>query len=258
MTSWANLQAVSFKKKETIRNYFSSDSNDFAEASLAFLYTHIYTQRTAEPFYVYDKNAFFQPHLQVSQVVHYLREEPSAGQNLANDINSFAPVLNAMSLNVLKRNASMILKYNGLTNERLNDALQRFGIGKQTFDAGIVLDISGCVPLVFSSLRTLQKRTGKKTLKVFVMTDSMDLLREFATKGDPSWSFVSLMRVNAPQDATSKLLKTMCEVKILQDVEYLISKFSTPIGKLLFLTNGKITMENQFFSVDGSSWKALS
>jgi hypothetical protein len=258
MTSWANLKSVPLKKKETIRNYFSSDSNDFAEASLTFLYAHIFTQRTAEPFYVYDKNGYFQPYLQTSQVVHYLRDEPASGMNVAKEVQTFAPIINGLNFITLKRNAMTILQYNGQTNDKLNDALQRYGVVKQVFDAGIVLDISGCVPLVFSALRTLQKRTGKKTLKVFVMTESMDLLREFATKGDSSWSYVSLLRINAPQDVSSRLLKTMCELKILQDVEYLIGKFSTPLGKLLYLRNQKITGESQFLSVDGSTWKALS
>jgi hypothetical protein len=258
MTSWANLKSIPLKKKETIRNYFFSEENDFAEASLTFLYAHIFTQRTAEPFYVYDKYGYFQPYLQTSQVVHYLRDEPTSGMNLAKEINTFAPVLNGLGLQTLKRNAITILQHNGQTNDKINDALQRYGVAKQVFDVGIVLDVSGSIPLVFSALRTLQKRTGNKTLKVFVMTESMDLLREFAMKGDPSWSYVSLLRVNAPQDISSRLLKTMCELKILQDVEYLIGKFSTPLGKLLYLRNQKITTESQFLSVDGSTWKALS
>jgi hypothetical protein len=167
-------------------------------------------------------------------------------------------VLNGLSLQTLKRNAITILQYNGQTNDKINDALMRYGIAKQVFDVGVVLDLSGSIPLVFSALRTLQKRTGKKTLKVFVMTDSMDLLREFATKGDPSWSYVSLMRVNASQESSSKLLKTLCEVKILQDVESLVGRFSSSLGKLLYLTNQKITTESQFLSIDGSTWKALS
>lgn len=258
MSSWANLHSVSLKKKEPIRNYFSSDIHDYAEASLAFLYAHIYTQRTAEPFFVYDKHEYFQPYLQSSQVVHYLRDEPTSGMNLAKELNTFAPVLNGLSLQTLKRNATTILQYNGQTNDKINDALMRYGVAKQVFDVGVVLDVSGSIPLVFSALRTLQKRTGKKTLKVFVMTDSMDLLREFATKGDPSWSYVSLMRVNASQEASSKLLKTLCELKILQDVDSIVGRFSSSLGKLLYLTNQKITTESQFLSIDGSTWKALS
>lgn len=253
MSSWANLKIVPSKKKESIRNYFSSLSSNYAESSLAFLYTHVYLQRNAEPFYVYDKDGFFQPLLETSAVVHYLREEPNSGENLATNISSFAPILNLTSLTSLRRNASNIFQYNGQTKDRINDALSKYGLNKPIFDVGVILDISGCVPLVFTALRTLQKRTGKKTLKVFIATDSMELLKEFATKGDSTWSYVSLMRTGVP----SNLLKTMCEVKLLQEIDYIVGKFSTPMGKLIYLTNPKLTMESQFMSVDGSTWKAL-
>jgi hypothetical protein len=253
MSSWANLKIVPSKKKESIRNYFSSLSSNYAESSLAFLYTHLYLQRNAEPFYVYDKDGFFQPHFETSAVVHYLREEPTSGENLATNISTFAPILNTMSLTSLKRNSSNVFQYNGQTKDRINDALSKYGLSKPTFDVGVLLDISGCVPQVFTALRMFQKRTGKKTLKLFIQTDSMDLLKEFASKGDSCWSYVSLMRIGVPPT----LLKSMCELKLLQDIEYIVGKFSNPLGKLVYLTNPKITMESQFMSVDGSTWKAL-
>ena len=253
MSSWANLKSVPSKKKESIRNYFSPLSSNYAESSLAFLYTYMYLQRNAEPCYVYDKDSFFQPLLETSAVIHYLREEPNSGENLATNLSSFAPILNAMSLTSLKRNISNVFQYNGQTKDRINDALSKYGLTKPTFDVGVILDISGCVPLVFSALRTFQKRTGKKTLKVFIATESMDLLKEFATKGDSSWTYVSLLRGGT----IPNLLKSMCELKLLQDIDYIVGKFSTPLGKLVFLTNPKLTMESQFMSVDGSSWKAL-
>lgn len=253
MSSWANLKIVPSKKKETIRNYYSSTSSDYATACVGFFFSHIYFQRNAEPYYVYDKDGFFQPLLNTSAVIHYLKEEPSPGMNLANSLSTTYPIVNALSLNTLRKNASTIFQYNGQTQEKINDALSKYGQVKPVFDVGVILDISGCVPLVFSALRTFQKRTGKKTLKIFISTDSVELLREFATKGDPTWSYVSLLRSGVP----STLLKTLCELKLLQDIEYIVGKLSNPMGKLVYLTSPKITMESQFLSIDGSTWKAV-
>ena len=196
----------------------------------------------------------FQPLLQTSPVIHYLKELPPAGINLATNVSMTAPIVNAMSINTLRRNISSVFQYNSQTQARLNDALSKYGLVKPVFDVGAILDMSGCVPQVFTALQTLQKKTGKKTLKIFLVTDSMELLREFATKGDPTWSYVSLLRSGVP----STLLKTMCELKLLQDIEYIVGKFSNSMGKLVYLTSSKLTMESQFMSIDGSTWKAIS
>ena len=253
MSSWANLKSIPSKKKESVRTYFSSSTTDYASATLEFLYSHIFSQRNAEPFYVYDKEGFFQPLLQTSAVIHYIKEEPPAGLNLATHLSMTTPTVSSMSLNAVKRATTSVLQYNGQTQDRLNDALSKYGLVKPSFDVGVILDISGCVPLVFSALRTFQKRTGKKTLKVFVSTDSLELLREFATKGDPTWTYVSLIRTGVPPT----LVKTLCELKLLQEIDFIVGKFSNPMGHLVYLTSPKLTIESQFLSVDGSRWKAL-
>ena len=254
MTSWANLKSIPSKKKEQVRNYFSTSSDNYSDATLSFLYSFIYTQRNAEPYYVHDKQGFFQPLLKTSQVIHYLREEPT-GNNYASHLSELTPVLTTLSLAALKRNCSSVFQYNAFTMNKINDNLSKFGVAKASFDVGIILDLSGSVPNVINHLKNLQKRTGKKSLQVFVMTNSMEMLQEFAMNGDPSWKYVSLMRTNAPQDKEYQLMKTMCELRLLSDIEYIISRFSSSAGKLIFFTSPKLTMENQFISIDGSSWK---
>jgi hypothetical protein len=256
MTSWANLRINPLKKKETIRNYFSS-SDDYVTSSLGFLYSFVYTQKNAEPFYVHDAQGYFDPLLKSSQVIHYIKEQPSDGKNWSTNLSETGAILNNMPLPTLRRTASSLLELNPQTTSRVNNALASFGVGKNTFDLGIVLDLSGCVPLVINGIKTIQKRTGKKQLNIFVMTDSMDLLKEFAMKGDPSWKFLSLLRYNAPQDKESRLLKVLAELRIIQDIEFLVCRLSSPLGKLLYLTNKKILLDSQVVSFDGSLWKPL-
>jgi hypothetical protein len=258
MTSWANLKSVPSKKLEpTIRSYFSSTTNEYPTSTLDFLYSYIYQQRNAEPFYIHDTEGFFQPLLKTNPALHYLREAPSTGNNLATDISQTASILNAMSLSSMKRTASDILQLNSQAFSRVETALSNAGLVKQTFDVGIVLDISGCVPLVIAGLKALQKRTGKKTMRVFVMTESIDYLREFSMKGDPSWTFASMMRQNAPTDKEYRLVKTLAEIKTMQGIEHLAFRFSSPLGKLLYLTSSKINTESQVISIDGAKWKAV-
>jgi hypothetical protein len=187
MTSWANLNTVSLKKKEPIRNFFSSDE-DYATATLKFLYTYVYLQRNADPFFVYDEQGYFQPLLKTSPVIHYMKET-GQGMNYANDIKSFDSVFKTISLQSFRRTVNSVYQYNPFTASKIETILSTSGLRKQIYDVGIVLDISGCVPTVIAGLKQFQKRTGKKTLNVFVMTNDMDLLKEFALTGDTSWNY---------------------------------------------------------------------
>jgi hypothetical protein len=255
MSSWTNKNATSLKKKEPVRNFFSSDE-DYATSTLKFLYTYVYLQRNADPFFVYDANGYFEPLLKANPVIHYVKQAEQ-GTNYANDIKSFEPVFKSMSLPTFKRTIDSIYKYNPFTQSKIENIVTTSGLRKQVYDAGIVLDISGCVPVVINGLKQLQKKTGKKTMSIFVMTNDLNLLREFAMKGDPSWNFTSLMRNNAPQDKDYLLFKTLAELQIMREIEYLALRFSAPLGKLLYLTSSKVTMENQVIRLDNSSWKLL-
>jgi hypothetical protein len=254
MSSWANLKVVPLQKKESSVRSFFATSDDYATSALEFLYSFIYTQRSAEPFYIYDSHGYAQPLLKSSPILHYLKEKPT---NPSSDVQQMAPVLNTMNLASLKRSINSIFQYNGETSYKIDTFLTNFGLLRQTYDVGIVLDISGCVPSVVSGLKTIQKRTGKKTLKVFVMTNDTNLLREFATAGDPSWTYVSMMQTKMPQDKDYKLTKTLAELKLMQQMEYLVFRIGSPLGKLLYLTSQKISTESQVVSVDGQKWKAL-
>lgn len=258
MTSWLNRNAVPLKKKEpTVQFYYEAVSENYASATLGFLYSYVYSQRNAEPFYVVDSQELFQPLLQPSPIFHYLKETPSSGINLSTNLTQISPIVNNLSLASLRRIISTVYQLNPQTNARIDAHLATFGMNRQVFDAGIVLDVSGCVSSVITALKTLQKRTGKKSLNVFVMTETMDLLREFAIKGDPSWRYASILRVQEPADAASRLLKTLSELKVLRNLEYLVLRLSSPIGKLVYLTNPKLTSDNQIVNLDGTSWKAL-
>lgn len=257
MSSWANLRSTSLKKKEVpIRYFYAPLSSDYADATLSFLYSFLYTQRTAEPFYIYDTFGYFQPLYQFSPILHYMKEAPTTGSNLVTD-SGVMPVINTLSLATMRRNASSILQLNGETDLNVKQFLTNLGVQQTKFDVGIVLDMSGSVPIAISALHALQKRTNKKTLKVFVATDDMNSLKEFAMKGHPSWSYVSLLRQGQPSDAKYLLLKTLAELRMLQSLEYVAVRFGTPLGKLIYLTSKSITMEGQILSLDGMSWKAM-
>jgi hypothetical protein len=257
MTSWANMNQVSLKKKEpTIRSYFSS-SEDYATSSLQFLYSFIYSQRSAEPFYIYDTHGYFQPLLKTSPILHFTKTMPVNATDLTKEMFQMSTVLNSMNLTTLKRIVSSVFQYNGETLFKIESFLRNFGLLQQTFDVGIVLDISGCVPSINAGLLKLQKRIGKKSLHVFVMTDDMELLRQFAMTGDSSWTYKSMMRYESPTDKQYALFKTLGELKLMQKADYLVCRLGSPLGKLLFLTSEKVNTESQVVSVDGQGWKAM-
>ena len=169
-----------------------------------------------------------------------------------------APVINAMNQNTMKRTVNSIFQYNGETEFKIDTLLSNFGLNRQSFDVGIVLDISGCVPQVVSSLKTFQKRTGKKTLKIFITTQDMNLLREFAQKGDSSWNYLSMMRDGPASSALGMQgpappFKAPAELKLMRQIETVFVRYSNPLGKLLYLTS-----ENAVISFDGQMWKAMS
>jgi hypothetical protein len=253
MSSWANRNAVTVKKQEpAIKTYFSS-SEDYVTSSLLFFYSFAYCQRMAEPFYILDTEGYFQPLLNTSPILHFVKTVPDDAQNLAEDLYRLAPVLNQLSVSNLKRNLQSIFDYNGATFQRVDNYLSSMGLLRQTFDVGITLDISGCVPVILQELKAFQKRTGKQSLRVFVMTDSLPLLREFATKGDPTWSFVSLLRNGPPPTNDQQLLKTLGELRMIKKLDFVLTRFSSALGKVLYLW-----CEGQVTSYDKQAWKALN
>lgn len=259
MSSWANLKSVTLKKREIpIRSYFETISDNYVSSHLNFLYGFIYSQKNAEPYYIRDSQGYFEPLLKPNPILHYIKESPTAGKNLANALQEMAPIVNTTSLSSLRRTATTVSEYNPQTLSKIDSFLLTTSLSKDVFDVGIVLDISGCVPAVIKSVKDLQSRVGKKSLRIFVMTDSMVLLQEFAKKGDASWTYASLMRFNAPTDKESKMMKLLSELTIMRKQEYLVLRVSSDLGKLLYITNPKIVMESQVVSFDGSTWKAIS
>jgi hypothetical protein len=259
MTSWANLRSIPTKKTEpTIRYYFSSPSDNYADSTLSFLYSVLFSQKSAEPIYIYDTEGYFQPLLKTSPILHYLKASPSTGTNLADDMSQVNPVLSLVPYATLKRNVKSLYQFNQETFARVEAVMSNFGVLRQTFDVGLVLLEPSDVQAAISGLKTLQKRVGKKNFHIFVMTESIDLLREFAFNGDKSWSYMSTLRQDGKTDKQSKLLKTLSDITILQQVDYLAIQMNSSIGKLLYLTNEKVTLESQLVSLDGASWKVLS
>ena len=258
MSSWANLRSAPTKKKElTVRYFFSPSSDDYASSTLAFLYSLVFTQKSAEPFYAQDTYGYFQPLLKVNPVIHYLKEVPTSGTNLYDDLYQVAPVLNQTSFINLKRTIKSMYEFNPETSARIEAFLANFGVIRQKYDVGLVLEDTNDVTAAFTGLKQFQKRTGKKNLNVFVATNDMNLLRQFAMGGDPSWSYMSMMRNNAPTDKNYKLMKTLCEITLLKNIEFLAVKLSSPIGKLLFLTSEQVNTEGQVVSLDNAGWKVL-
>lgn len=257
MTSWANLRSIPTKKKEpSIRFYFSSSEN-YANATLAFLYSVLYTQKSAEPIYIHDTEGYFQPLLKVSPIIHYLKEAPSSGKNLNDDISQMAPVLNLLTYASLKRSINSIYQFNQQTFGKVEAVMSNFGVLRQTFDLGLVLLEPQDVDAAILGIKALQKRTGKKGFNIFVMTESVDLLRDFALNGDKSWTYMSTLRQGMKTDKESMLMKTLCDITIMQKVDYLAIQMKSSIGKLLYLTNEKVTLESQVVSLDNASWKVL-
>ena len=251
MSSWANLQTTSLKKKEiNVRSYFEPISDEYVGSTLAFLYAFSYSQRSAEPFYIRDTKGFFQPLLQSSPILHYLKESPSSGQNICLDLIQTEKTLSSMSLNTLRRNVRSVYQFNSSTQSQINRFIVNFGVDRKTFDVGIVLDVSGTPAQAIQTLKTFQKRSGKKSLSVFVMTSDMELLRQFATQGDSSWSFTSLLQKNQPSENSYQLFKTLAELQVLQRTPVLAYRFGSLTGKLLFLTADADTL-----SLDGLPWK---
>jgi hypothetical protein len=186
-----------------------------------------------------------------------VKEAPSSGTNLTHEMSLMAPVLTNVSFATLKRSILSLYQFNQLTSARVEAVMSNFGLLRQTFDVGLVLLEPKDVQAAIAGLKGLQKKTGKKTLRIFVMTEDVELLRNFASQGEPSWSFMSTLKQTMKTDKDSLLLKTLCDITLMQKVDYLAVQMKSSIGKLLFLTNEKVSLESQVVSLDGSSWKVL-
>lgn len=257
MTSWLNRQSLPPKNPEPILRYIFSSSDTYAESTLAFLYSVLYSQKSAEPIYVHDTQGYFQPLLTTNPSLHYLKDAPSSGMNLANEMGRINPVVSSLSFAALKRSITSLYQFNQATVATVAARLSALGLARQTFDVGLVLLEPTDVQAALGGLKTFQKKTGKKTLRIFVMTEDVELLRTFATSGEPSWSFMSTLKQTMKTDTDSLLLKTLCDITLMQKVDALAVRLTSSIGKLVYLTNEKVTLQSQVVSLDGASWKVI-
>lgn len=252
MSSWANRSVSLTKPQEPPRYPFFSPSEDFPASLLGCLYWSLYHQRVADPFYIYDPRGDLQPILNGTPTHRFLKE-PSTGSHLSIAAGETASLLSSLSLVPLKRMVASTFVYSSQTTFQINQFLASAGLLKQSFDIGILLDTSGSVPKVIQSVKSLQKRLGKKTLSLFLATDNPVLLQDFVQKGDPSWTFRTLIRPNGSRVYETSRLKTLAEIDILRTIGALVLSYTSPMGKLLFLTNQ--ATPSQFVAWDGSSWK---
>jgi hypothetical protein len=254
MSSWANRGVSLAKAQESPSHPFFSPSEDFASSALAFLYWSIYHQRSAEPFYIYDPQGALQPVFQGNPSHHFLKE-PSSGSQLSSTAKETSALLSSLPLSTLKRLVTTTFVYTPQTRAQIDRYLAGSGFRSQLFEVGVVLDVSGSVPKVIQSIKTLQTRLGKKTLSVFIATEDLSLLQEFAKKGDPTWTYRTLIRPGAPRSRESDQMKRLAELQILQSVGSLVLSLRSATGKLLYLTNQTLATPSHLVSWDGSSWK---
>jgi hypothetical protein len=171
----------------------------------------------------------------------------------------------ALPEDVLRHEAKQIFRFSKKTQTALDSLKQ----GLPSFDCGIHVRTGDkittgemlAIPLqrYIEELSRFQKETQKKTLMIYLMTDSKDVVTTFQKTKDPSWTIQSLPspvesmsghdqhRYNALPTATKQkaFYHFLAEVQLLQECPHVICTFSSNIGRFLNLTR-----QGTIFSLD--------
>lgn len=239
MSSWIG-STRSFAKKKVLENveYFlvSTDDSTYTIDTLlssfaAFFYGSKMGNRT---FFLDSTNLLLSLFVNNPQC-NYLKELPESAfqQNPASLFNSLAI---KPKFSDLQRSAAGYFLYEQSMNVLLVQTLEKAGI-RSLFDMAIHLrcDLSGTqIPNYVKEVRAYQTRTKKKNLSIYVMAESIDLIKQFGRLGDPSWKLSSMTKAPT-NDNRIKLIQTLAEVKILTSQPALILDYNDPVDRFITL-----------------------
>lgn len=259
MTSWLKLNVVKpIEKKNSLM--FETTDGGFCSQFNQYLYAVLYSEKEELPLFVNDSTNAVS--IRYPLIKHTFAAHPSitftetqtlTSTSLKRRVASIRAFVNDISPNELRLAARNIFTWNPLLLEKVQQMLDEESIPFE-FDVGVHIRIGGeqkpiPVDTYIREIKTYQAKEKKKTLTIFIMTDSSKALDEFLRKKDASWTvnyFKSPLSVNGhvqrefnaanPRTRMNAYLNFIAELVSIQKAEHIVCSFSSNVGRFLYLT----------------------
>jgi hypothetical protein len=258
MSSWnrGGMKIAPKPKPPVISYYDLTKTVNVGSTYLEFLGTYIYSQKMNEVCNVYDPLRFISTTLKYNPQVKVLTQIPKESNEIA--VTSINSIVSTMKFPEIQKYAASVFEFTLPFNSSLVDVLNKASI-KTIFDIGlhITTGASGeILPIYTDILRSLQKKSKKATLNVYVMADSYAIVQQFQKLCDPSWKITSLSKT-APKNESEAIIQKLAEVKIFAALNAAVLDFSNPVDKFIYLMNRNPKGYDIFVEVNGLGWSML-
>jgi hypothetical protein len=259
MSSWQSQGSV-LKNLSQDKLYCRTSTSGYCSNFFNFFFCYLYAQSQKKELYLHDtKN-------NISKEYHLILDtfKPPAGvtytilngitlqQNSAKEMNAY---YDSLSYEEKRAVATKLFEYSPPLQRQVD--LRKKGL--PLFDCGLHIRTGDkittgemiAIPFTkyLDAIKQYQLQSGKQTLTIYLMTDSLSVLQYFKEKKESSWTLVSLppaipfekghdqktYNSNPTKVKQDAFTLFMTELHILKSCPHIICTFSSNIGRLLDL-----------------------
>ena len=264
MTSWLKHTIVKAVEKKNMYMFETTDAG-FCSQFNNYLYSALYADKEGIPLYVHDTVNALSIHYPLIKDTFIAPPEISftdgpifSATSLKKRVRQINEFISAVDTENLKLDSKSLLQWNPSLLTKLQPILDGANLPSD-FDVGVHIRAgdkitSGemkSIPIeqYLRAVQAYQTKAKKKSLDIFIMSDSSQKLDEFIKKKDPSWKVYSLgsppsIAGHVQRDFNASLSRSrmnaylyfVAELFLIQKVHHIVCTFSSNVGRFLFLT----------------------
>jgi len=263
MTSWINSKTKSKLPTKELGYSFSTTQAGFCSQFNNFFYAYLYAVSKDRKLFVCERNSalgfsvpFLKSVFKDNNNIEYTNYQMV--QHPVYDSKVVYPYLYSLTHTELREKARKFFGYNDLKLEECDVFLSNYANIPKKFDMGIHIRSGdkittremSAIPIAsyVTAIKDMQKKSGLKTLEIFVMTDNFSLFQKLKELADSSWSLFTLdspTQIGHVQENFNTYLtrkekqyefnKFLTELLIMQNCPKIICTLSSNVGRYLYL-----------------------
>jgi hypothetical protein len=267
MTSWLKVGPAKKKDDDAPRPFlFETTDDGLCSQFNAYLYAMIYSVAEKAPLIVNDtanvvsirypliKNTFVNPNsvsftdTNLGSVISLKRRRQALSSYLLGVPSAH---LREAGRNILQWNEEVVEPTIDVSGIDLGIHIRTFGPNEPK-----------SVPIE-QYITAIRKASKKTTLKIFVMSDSVQRLEEFKLKKDKAWTLVTVgvppnlgahsqrdFNAAPPRQRMAAYKEFLAELQVMQQLPQIICSFSSNVGKFLYLSSAAnvVSVDQMVFS----------
>jgi len=262
MSSWAaNRQPIKLTKKDSL--LLETTNGGFCDNFNRYLYAVLYAASLKTPLNVNDSLNAVSPKFHIIQeafepvdTVTIVDSQLASATSLNKRAAAIRLLLNTTTPETLRQAAIAVFRW----KESLVDTIQLYLNNipeKQAIDVAVHIRVGdkptrSRIPLTqyHDAVTAFQKKSGRSSMAVFVMSDSTEAFEKFKTAASPSWTIYSIPSVmesekghnqrefntSSPSKRLNAYYQFMAELYTAQQAAHIVCTHTSNVGRFLYLT----------------------